>query len=74
MRSHDRDYLVEVVILDMAPILPQMHGNAVGTSMFDCIGSFSRPAGRGYVVPRACRNVATWSIFTPRKIELSSVI
>jgi hypothetical protein len=43
MRSHDFNYLVEVVILNMAPILPQMHCNTVGTGAFGNVGSFGRP-------------------------------
>jgi hypothetical protein len=59
---HEVAQTANVLVLDVAPILAQMHGDAVGAAQM-------RFNGRR----RACRNVATWSMLTPSSIIAMSV-
>jgi hypothetical protein len=50
---------------DMAPVLAQMRGDAVGPGL---LASSAARTGSGKAPPRALRTVATWSMLTPRRV------
>ena len=56
---------VDVVVGDVAAVLAQVRGDAVGAGG---LGDRARPrTGSGWSPPRAFRMVATWSMLTPRR-------
>ena len=57
---------LDVAVGDVAPVFPQMGGDAVGSGLRR--GAAAR-TGSGCGPPRALRIVATWSMFTPRRRE-----
>ena len=66
LRLHARRAALDVGVLDVAAVLAQVHGDAVGAAALRRAPRLQD--GSGYGVRRAWRRVATWSMLTPRRI------